>query len=463
MRQKGSWSLTEILKAVKGKLVKKPLLPFFSGISGDSRVVQAHDLFIALKGRRYDGHTFIPEAIKKGATGIILDKKQISHFLNYTDHTAIIAVDNTLKALGEIASFMRKKYLYIPLIAITGSNGKTMTKEAIAHVLGSAFRVLKTKGNYNNQIGLAFTLLGLSDGYKVVCVEIATNAPGEINYLCSIAQPNIGVMTTIQPVHLEGLISIKKIQAEKGALLNYLNNYFVYNKDDPMVFELAKRFHQAKISFGINKGEVRAKDIVFRDNVIHFSLSLPQTTLPIKSKLLGRHQIYALLAAAAIGLYFKLSPKIIKQALESLSPMSGRLFPLRGRNGLFIIDDSYNANPASMETALKTLGQFQGAKIAVLGDMLELGESAIYWHKRAGEWAATLPLKALVIYGQYADFIKTGALGAGMDKDKIYQVGETEKIISLFKKIVAPSDIVLFKASHALGFENLVNILRAKL
>ena len=454
MRQTGNWKLTEVLESIKGNLVKNTTVHSFSGITDDSRSVQANDLFIALKGSRYDGHNFIPEAIKKGARGVILNKKQYRS--NLSQDAAIIAVDNTLEALGKLAFFQRQKYSYLPLIGVTGSNGKTTTKEAIAHLLTQHFAVLKNEANYNNQIGLPFTLLGLNNSYQAVCIEMGTNSKGEIAILSSIAQPNIGIITNIQPVHLLGLNSLEGIQKEKGALLNYIKDCFIYNQDDPLVSELARDFNKEKMGFGIKKGEVRAKNIFLKNNTIHFTLVLPETTLSIQTQLLGKHQIYALLAAAAVGVYFKLPPESIKYALETFSPLPGRLCFCKGIDGISIIDDSYNANPASMEAALNTLKQFSSTKIAVLGDMLELGKTAIYWHQEVGRQAGRIPLKALIIYGQYADLIKKGALETGMDEHKIYKAKQKEEIISLLKRISAPSDVILFKASHILDFGGLV-------
>ncbi|MCD6319702.1 MAG: UDP-N-acetylmuramoyl-tripeptide--D-alanyl-D-alanine ligase [Candidatus Desulfofervidaceae bacterium] len=470
MRQTGNWILRDILQGTRGKLVTRELLPMNSelvdclrigAITDDTRSLQPNDLFIALKGNRYDGHEFIPLAIEKGASGIILNKGYLAS-LNLPSKTILITVDDTLHALGNLAHYWRDKHGHIPLIAVTGSCGKTTTKEAISGVLQQGFKVLKNMANYNNQIGLPFTMLGLDSSYDVACVELGTNKPGEIAYLASIARPQIGIITNIQPAHLEGFSTLKNIQTEKGALLPHVQACFIYNADDPMVAELANSFHKSEISFGFNHGEIRAKNIVCEKEGIRFILVLPDTHLEIKSRVLGRHQIYALLAAAAVGHYFELTPDEIKQALETFSPLSGRLCLYQGENGIFILDDCYNANPASMQTALQTLKQFSGEKIAVLGDMLELGEKTTFWHQEVGKWAAKVPLKALIVYGTYADDIKEGALKAGMNGNKIYPIANKEEILSLLKKICVPGDVILFKASHNIGFGKLVAELRGK-
>lgn len=462
MRQAGSWFLKDILQGTGAELINKNPIISFSGITDDTRSLQPNDLFIALKGNRYDGHKFIPMAMEKGASGIILNKAYAAS-LNLSSKTIFMAVEDTLYALGNLARYWRKKYPQLPLIAVTGSCGKTTTKEAITWVLQQRFKVLKNMANYNNQIGLPFTLLGLNSSYDLACVELGTNKPGEIAYLASIARPQIGIITNIQPAHLEGLSSLKNIQTEKGALLPHVQACFIYNADDPMAVELAASFQKPKIGFGLNHGEIRAKNIVYEEGGIRFILVLPEGGLEIKSRVLGRHQVYALLAAATIGQYFKLSPDEIKQALETFSPLPGRFYLCQGESGTYILDDCYNANPASMQAALEALKQFSGEKIAVLGDMLELGEKASFWHKLVGRWAADVSLKALIVYGNHANDIKEGALTAGMDKDKIHLMANKEEILSFLRRICAPGDVILFKASHSLGFEKLVDKLREKL
>jgi len=461
MRQAGNWFLNDILQGTGGKLINKSVgIIFFAGITDDTRSLQPNDLFIALKGNRYDGHEFIPVAIKKGATGVILNKDHLAT-LNLSSKAIFITVEDTLYALGDLARYWREKHAQLPLIAVTGSCGKTTTKEAIVWVLQQRFKVLKNMANYNNQIGLPFTLLGLNSSHELACVELGTNKIGEIAYLASIAKPEIGIITNIQPAHLEGLFSLKNIQIEKGALLSHVQKCFIYNADDPLVVELADSFKKQKIGFGLNAGEIRAKNIVYEEG-IRFILVLPDISLEIKSRVLGRHQVYALLAAAAIGQYFKLSPDKIKQALETFTPLPGRLCLHQGKSGILILDDCYNANPASMQAALETLKQFSGGKIAVLGDMLELGEKTPFWHQEVGRWAANISLKALIIYGNYADDIKVGALKAGIDENKIYLMANREEILSLLKKICVPGDVILFKASHNLDFSKLVDELREK-
>jgi UDP-N-acetylmuramoyl-tripeptide--D-alanyl-D-alanine ligase len=459
MRQTGNWLLKDILEATRGEWRGKKV-ETFTGITDDTRVLQPGDLFIALKGERHDGHHFIPQAIERGAKGIIIARDFLPQWPSVAGDYATIVVSDTLIALGDIARFWRKRFLHLPLIAITGSSGKTTTKEVIAWMLSSHFKVLKSEGNYNNQIGLPFTLLGIRPEHEVICVELGTNAEGEIDYLASLALPQIGVITNIQPAHLEGLKSLKVIQREKGSLLTHIRECFVYNADDPQVASLALDFAKEKIGFGLKNGLIRAKDIEWREGGLGFSVHTPDFTFRVQTQLVGKHQIYAFLAAVALGWYLRLTKNKIAQALAAFKPLSGRLTWFRDKKGRIILDDTYNANPGSMQAALEALSAFENDKIAVLGDMLELGAQDIFWHEEIGKKAGSIPLKALLLYGQYAESFKKGALKAGMDEKRIFILQEKTDILPLLKKITTPGDVILFKASNKMGFSELVKRLR---
>ncbi len=462
MRQAGNWLLKDILEATGGELRGKKV-ETFTGITDDTRVLQPGDIFIALKGERHDGHHFIPQALERGAKGIVIARGFLPQLSSVSGDYAAIVVSNTLIALGDIARFWRRQFLYIPLIAITGSSGKTTTKEAIAWMLSNRFKVLKSEGNYNNQIGLPFTLLGIRPEHEIICVELGTNAEGEIDYLASIALPQIGVITSIQPAHLKGLKSLKVIQKEKGSLLTYTQKCFVYNADDPRVAALANEFDKEKIGFGLKNGLIRAKDIEWKDTGLWFSVDTPDFTFGVQTQLIGKHQIYALLAAVAIGWYLGITKKKIAQALASFKPLSGRLTWFKDKQGRIILDDTYNANPGSMQAALGVLNSFKNGKIAILGDMLELGEQDIFWHEEIGKKAGSISLKALLLYGQYAEDFKRGALKAGMEEKHIFILQEKTDVLPLLDKITIPGDIILFKASNKIGFSELVKKLKEQL
>lgn len=455
MRKACIWKWDDILKATSGVLVKKGTFSHCSGVSTDSRVLNKGDLFIAIKGTQYDGHGFIPSAIKKGAAGIIMDKypDEMSHF-----EGAVIKVDNTVKALGNLAKYHHMKYR-IPMVAITGSNGKTTTKEMTAHILSLSKRVLKNEANYNNHIGVPFTLLAMDGSHEIGVIEIATNQPGEIDYLASIVMPEIGVITSIHPVHLRGLKDIEGVKKEKGSLLKYINK-FIFNADDDRAVSLSEKFSGEKVGFGIKRGEVKAKDI--NENGLSgtaFTLCLTDKYLNVKYPILGRHQIYNALAAATVARILDISPLLIKKGLETFVPIKGRLNIFKGKNGVWVLDDSYNANPQSVLSALEVLKGLPGEKIVVLGDMLELGEAGEAWHEKIGKAVACVSPNYFIVFGHYKESLIKGALGAGLSSERTLKANSHKNILLILKKISKKDDILLIKASHALGFERLVSAL----
>ncbi len=454
MRQSIKWKWGNILKATSGILVKKGTFPYCSGISTDSRILNKGDLFIALKGTRYDGHEFVPLVIKKGAAGIIIDRYiEIPHF-----EGAVIKVDDTIKALGNLARYHRMKY-EIPIIAVTGSNGKTTTKEMTAHILGLSKRVLKNEANYNNYVGVPFTLLSMDSSHEIGVIEIATNQPGEIDYLANLVMPEIGVVTSIHPVHLRGLKDIEGVKKEKGSLLKYINK-FIFNADDDRVVSLSREFLGEKVGFGIRYGEVKAKDINENGlSGVAFTLSLPSTYLSVKCSILGRHQIYNALAAATVAWILDIPPLLIKKGLETFIPIKGRLNIFKGKNGIWVLDDSYNANPQSVLSALEVLKGLPGGKIIVLGDMLELGETSKIWHEKIGKSIACLPPRYFIVFGRYKESLIRGALDGGLSSERILKANSHEEILLILKKISKKDDVLLIKASHTLGFERLVSAL----
>ena len=454
MRRSCRWRLEDVLKATGGILLKKGKFPYFSGISTDSRVLEKGDLFIALKGTRYDGHEFVPLVIEKGAFGIIIERHiEIPHF-----DGAVIKVKSTIEALGKLAKHYRMKYK-IPFIAITGSNGKTTTKEMTAHILGLYKKVLKNKGNYNNYIGVPFTIFSMDAQHEIGIVEMATNRPGEIDFLANIVMPEIGVITAIHPVHLMGLRDIEGVKREKGSLLKYVSK-FVFNADDDRVVSLSRGFLGERIGFGIKNGDVRATAIDKNGlSGITFKICLPGEKFTVKCHILGGHQVYNALAAATVAWVLGTPSSLIKKGLETFTPLKGRLSVFKGKNGIWILDDSYNANPKSVLSALEVLRDLPGKKIVVLGDMLELGDTSKRWHEEVGRAVASILPKYFVVFGQYKESLIKGALEGGLSSKEVLKACSHGHILSLLNEIAEKNDILLIKASHALGFEGLVDAL----
>ncbi len=341
--------IQEVLKATGGKLLQGEKLAIFPGISTDSRTVAEGELFVALKGSRFDGHHYAIEALEKKAGGVIIEEDKVGDLRwNGYRPRAVIAVKDTLMALGDMARDWRRKYR-TPVVALTGSNGKTTTKELIAACLGATFPILKTKGNLNNLIGLPLTLLALTEKERVVVLEMGMNVPGEIRRLTEIAEPDVGLITNIQKVHLEGIGSLERLKEEKGELFQGMrrDGAILVNQDDPRVVELANHYPGQKISFGIDHpAEVMAKEIRLRGTEgTSFTLILKGEVVEIHLRLLGRHFVPNALSAIAVACLFGMEVRQAKEALEHFQPLPMRMevVPLKG--GTMLINDAYNANP----------------------------------------------------------------------------------------------------------------------
>ena len=351
-------SVEEVLKATGGELLHGERGALFQGVCTDSRAVSEGELFIALKGPRFDGHHFALDALRKRAGGVMIESDRAKEKTwNGTRGQAVIAVEDTLRALGDLAREKRRKHK-TPVIALTGSNGKTTTKEMIAACLETTRPVLKTEGNLNNLIGLPLTLLRLTEREKAVVLEMGMSVPGEIRRLTDIAEPDVGLITNIHAVHLEGMGSLERVQEEKGELFRRMkrDGTILVNRDDPRVSVLAKEFSGRKRTFGVEgPADVMARGIRIKSGGTSFQIVLgggeeeTEVTLPF----LGRHFVLNALSAVAAATLLGVDLKKAKEALEHLrpSPMRMEIHPLGG--GVTLINDTYNANPTSMEWALR--------------------------------------------------------------------------------------------------------------
>lgn len=455
-------TLEEILRAVKGQSIQGSPHHRLKGISTDSRTIKAGELFIALKGECFDGHQFINDALVKGASGLIvrkgfnlrdlpLSKKDIS----------LIQVEDTLEALGDLACFWTQRNK-ATIVAITGSNGKTTVREISATILEHSYQVLKPKHNWNNLVGLPLTLLRLKPHHEIAIVEMGMNRKGEIKRLSQIAKPHVGLITNISPVHLQYLKTLQNVAKAKGELFDSLTseNYVLINTDDPLIVELSKLCPAQKITFGINPhAQVTATDISHSDySTNHFTLRVEGESIPIVLKIPGMHNIYNALAAASIATIFKLSLEEIKAGLERFTAFPARMEIITIGKNISIINDSYNANPKSMEIALRTLVHLKGRGrgIAVLGDMLELGEASVNFHQQLGFLIKALDLDTVFLIGTHAEVIAESARAQGMSEKKIY-IGKTHEEIAkqLYKKI-KEHDWLLFKGSRAMKIEKIL-------
>ena len=437
-------------------------------LSIDSRTIKAGELFIAIKGEKYDGHDFIEDVCNKGAAAVVLEKNFFQknlEFFNRIDLN-ILLVEDTLLALQKWAHHHHS--LYKPLdICITGSNGKTTTKEMITHILSTQFTVLKSRGNYNNEIGVPLTVLGLNSSHNVLVVEMAAQKLGEIKELTGIVSPDIAVVTNIGEAHI-GLFENKdNIAREKSELFKALkkNGTAIINRDDIYYEYLLESVpaHRETISFGFHpESQVRAKNFRQRDELsFQFELSLSgNNVFQVVIPLLGRFNVLNALAAIAVCL--KMGIPIMK-IIESISNFKGyelHMEHLSLTQGITLIQDYYNANPTATKEALQSVSDIaqNRFKIAVLGDMLELGDKTGDYHKEIGRKAASLSYDMLITFGEYGDFIIRGAIEEGMPEEKLFCFKKEEKkeLINWLIYSVPQNSIILLKGSRSMQMEDIV-------
>lgn len=420
----------------------------------DSREARSGDLFFALRGERADGHDYVSQALQAGASGAVVERP------GGAANASVFHVSDSLGALQRLAAFWRAKH-DVRVIGVTGSVGKTTAKELIAHVLSSRFRVLKSEANLNTEIGIPLTLLGLREEHERAVLEMAMYSRGEIALLADISKPAVGVVTNIGPVHLERLGYMGAIVAAKAELVEALppGGLAVLNSDDPRTAALSRRTQARTALFGTSpQCDYRATDIQSHGLAgIEFRMSTPAGDAAVRCPLPGRHHVYPALAAAAVAVNEGLSLDEIAAALADARP-DLRLTPRPGPNGSTIIDDSYNASPASMLAALDLLSECPGRRIAVLGDMRELGAASDEGHRSVGRHAAGR-CDILVIVGEDARLIKEEARRAG--HEDIRFIASSDEAAGLLRRDLRSGDHILIKASRAVGLESVADALVA--
>jgi UDP-N-acetylmuramoyl-tripeptide--D-alanyl-D-alanine ligase len=461
------WSVSSVLEATGGRLVIGNETVGLKGISTDSRALESGELFVAISGENFDGHQFVKEVLKKGAGGVLVAETYVASGLpDMEEGPCVIAVPETLKALGDMAAFHRLRS-DVSVVAITGTNGKTTTKEMTATLLGQTFSVLKTAGNFNNLVGLPLTLLGLEDDHEWAVLELAMNHPGEIARLSAICRPDVGVITNIEPGHLEGVKDMDGVMRAKGELLEGMgdNGTAVLNIDDQRICRLVEQFDGRVISFGIHSSaEVWATPVSQAASHCTFDLSWYDESIRVRLGIPGNGAIYNALAAAAVGFRLGLSLEEVKNGLEATVTLPGRMEIITLPGGIHLINDTYNANPGSMTQAIETLCALKGngRGIFITGDMLELGDHAKSAHKELGITVARGSIARLYATGAFAQTSADAAVGAGMDPEKIF-VGSQEEILDALKGRLGPGDWVLVKGSRLMAMEKVVRGLRDQL
>ncbi|HTL62601.1 MAG TPA: UDP-N-acetylmuramoyl-tripeptide--D-alanyl-D-alanine ligase [Nitrospira sp.] len=437
------------------------------GISTDSRSIRRGDLFVALRGERVDGHLFVPAVLAKGAAGAIVhdgyrwDGKKPKSI--GTREPFVFGVQDPLFAYQQLATHHRSRFS-IPVVAVTGSNGKTTTKDMVASVLAARWRTLKTEGNFNNRIGVPHTLFRLTPKHQAAVIEMGVDHRGQTTRLCEIVRPTVGLITNIGPDHLEFFGSMEGSAQAKAELLDMLppEGTAVLNADDPFFDYLAARARCRVLSFGLSeKAQVRAVNIACDTRRgTTFGLLLPGKSrpTPVAIKVHGAHNVANALAAAAVGFSLNLTGTMIAQGLAQFRAAAMRS-QVMSHHGVQIINDCYNANPASMQAALQLLGGWTPARerVAVLGDMLELGRDSHQLHRDVGRFAAALPLSRLIVCGELGREIAAGARQAGMSEQAILELSDAGAAADALKKSVRRGDVVLVKGSRGMRMEQIVH------
>lgn len=446
------FNLKEILDATGGVLLSKKRSAGFTGVSIDSRSVKRGDLFIAIKGIRFDGADFIGKAIEAGASGVVVSQ----HGKCDCGEVTRIRVGDTLRALGDIAAYHRNRF-NIPFIGITGSNGKTSVKELTAHLLGSKYNILKNIGTENNLVGVPLTLLRLEKEHSIAVLELGANHPGEIGRLSEILRPDAGVITNIGESHLEFFKDKSGVFKAKTEMINSLDkdSILVINGDDEMLSEIKSRARIIK--FGLERSnDFRATDITSGESISFMMNGSHRFTVGA----IGKHNVYNVLASLAVVSGFGINPGDAGEAL------SGFRFPrmrmeFRRVNGIGVINDAYNSNPLSLRNAIEAFSDLEtkGRRIVVSGDMFELGEKSRFYHNDAGRLIAGSPVDFLVTVGRLSRFTREGASSAGMDAEKIRSCSDAAEAAMVLKKIIRSGDTVLIKGSRAMHMEAIIDIL----
>lgn len=441
----------------------------------DSRRARPGSVFIAFDGDRVDGHDFVADAFKRGAIAALIERKVPGDFpvldtqqswpdeAPGIDKPFCLLVPNTLEALQTLGKAWRKRFPGLRVIGITGSVGKTTTKELTHTVLSKRFNTLKTEGNYNNEIGVPLTLLSLRPWHQRAVFEMGMYTSGEISLLCELARPQIGVVTIVGAVHMEWLGSIEAITAAKQELVEALppapEGVAILNKDDPRVMGMADHTRARIFTYGLdNQADVWADNIVSMGlDGVYFTLHYQQERLNVQVPLLGRHSVHTALRASAVGLVEGLTWGEIIGGLRDLA-VQLRLVAVPGPHQSIILDDTYNSSPESAMAALNLLADLDGRRIAVLGDMLELGPVEEASHRFIGRRARDV-VDILVTVGPLARLMALEALAVGMAADRVYITEDADAAIQKLEEIIQTSDVILIKGSRGIQLDRIVTAL----
>lgn len=450
-----NFTLQELIRACGGEFLLGDPHARISRISIDTRTLRRGDYYVALTGGTFDGHDFLKQAVEKKAGGLIVNRHNVDLGNPFPSFPAVVKVPDTMLALGDIARAYRRKW-DMPLIGITGSNGKTTTKEMLASILSQTGTTLATSGNFNNQIGLPLTLFELAAKHRWAVVEMGTSWPGEIARLADIAAPTAGIITNIGSAHLENFKNRDGVFAEKKKLFEALppNGVAAVNADDPYLSTLAGSALPGVVTYGFSANAlVRAVDIELWPDLPHFILLLGSESLHIRLPVHGKFNIMNALAAAACAWKMGIDPDQIKAGLESFSPPKMRMEMRTLASGARVINDAYNANPSSVREAVAGLVQSfpDSDKIVVLGDMLELGDGAANEHARLGEYLANQAVGKIFLFGP---LMKNTY--AALPQGAAQHFNSKDELTDALRRAATPRSVILVKASRGTRLEEVV-------
>ncbi len=452
------FTLSDVAEAARGDLKtdRDPSSLYPSGGSIDSRTLKEGEIFFALGGRRTDGHAFLKDAFERGALAAVVSRAWYRSQGAEADRLgSLIITDAPDRAMGDLARAYRAKF-DIPVVAITGSNGKTTTKEMAAAVLKTRYRVHSTEGNLNNLLGVPCTLFGLSREHEISVIEMGISKFGELKQLCTMADPTIGVITNVGATHLEFLGSVEGVAKAKGELLEYLDesSMTILNLDDLLLSKERATIKGRLLGFGIEKiCQFRGEGLILdQEGCGHFSLQGHSFHLAVP----GRHNVYNALAAAAVGAALEVPIADSASVLGAFRPLRLRSQILE-RGGIRLFNDAYNANPVSVRSAIETLLRVSvdrgGRRVAVLGDMLELGSVAPDAHREIGRTAAERGADALFAFGELASEVATGGVEAGLPPERSRAFTSRTALVAALRGFLQPHDLVLLKGSRGLAME----------
>ncbi len=443
-------TIQEVVNAVNGKLIIEGNKNSFNEVCTDTRKIKKNDLFISLKGDNFNGNDYALKAVENGASAVIISEEKFKRE-QFSKNVNVILVEDGRKALGKLAKYYRDK-LKIKVVGVTGSTGKTSTKDLIAAFLSGRYKVFKTEGNFNNDIGLPLMILKLNEKYDIAVLEMGMNNFGEIDYLADISRPDVAVITNVGVAHIEYLKTRENILKEKMSISNYMDktNVLILNAENDMLNTIKKDYGFKIIKTGYNhNNDLFAENIKLTKDSTEFDIIRGKQRHTFKLNMPGEHNVLNGLVAAAVGIQFNMSFDEMDKGLENFQATSMRL-EIIDNNRFVIINDSYNANPDSMKAALRVLGSYDNKRrIAVLGTMGELGTYAEKGHKEIAEYALK-NADILFACGEYKKCYEEGFT------NNCYTFDNKKQLIDELKSILKENDVVLIKASRSAHFEEIV-------